>query len=97
MKILSIQYGDENDKINIDHLSIEQINEIKEILLNAAIELTIDITSINFPIEATHIEYILPENNVDRMGNEPSLEDYTMIIRKNNKKYDISFQIVIVN
>ena len=61
MKILAIKYGDENNKVNIDDLSIEEINEVKELLLNAAIELKIDITPIEFPIEATHIEYILPE------------------------------------
>tara|TARA_B110000259_G_C14008893_1_gene398886 strand:+ start:101 stop:535 length:435 start_codon:yes stop_codon:yes gene_type:complete len=97
MKILSIKYGDENKKVNIDDLSIENINEVKEILLNAAIELTINITPINFPIEASHIEYILPSHDIKNITNDYSLEDYKMILKKNNNKYNISFKIKLLN
>ena len=96
MKILSIKFGDENNKVNIDYLSLEQLKEIEEILLNAAIQFNIDISDIHFPIEATHIEYVLPEGGNNRKT-DFKLEDYTMIIRKNNKKYDINFEIIIMN
>ena len=97
MKILSIKYGDENKKVNIDDLSIENINEVKEILLNAAIELTINITPINFPIQSSHIEYILPSHDIKNITNDYSLEDYKMILKKNNNKYNIFFKIKLLN
>ena len=96
MKILSIKFGDENNKVNIDYLSLDQLKEIEEILLNAAIQFNIDISDIDFPIEATHIEYVLPESGNNRKT-DFKLEDYSMIIRKNNKKYNINFEIIIMN
>ena len=94
MKILSIKFGDENNKVNIDNLSMDAIKEVEEILLNAAIEFIIDISDIDFPSNTTHIEYVLPKNE---HNTNYKLEDYSMIIKKNNKKYEMNFKIIIMN
>ena len=94
MKILSIKFGDENNKVNIDNLSMDAIKEVEEILLNAAIEFIIDISDIDFPSNTTHIEYVLPKNEYNT---NYKLEDYSMIIKKNNKKYEMNFKIIIMN
>jgi|TARA_B100000900_G_scaffold415482_1_gene445534 hypothetical protein len=88
-KILAIKFGNLDGIVNIDQLSSSDFNSIKEILLNAAIDLQLNIEDIDFPNDIAHIEYAVDTNFV--------LRDYKMIIKKNNKKFIIDFDIIIVN
>lgn len=88
-KILSIKFGNLDGIVNIDQLSHSDFNSIKDILLNAAIDLQLNIEVIDFPNDIAHIEYAVDTNFV--------LRDYKMIIKKNNKKFIIDFDIIIVN
>ena len=88
-KILSIKFGNLDGIVNIDQLSHSDFNSIKDILLNAAIDLQLNIEVIDFPNDIAHIEYVVDTNFV--------LRDYKMIIKKNNKKFIIDFDIIIVN
>ena len=88
-KILAIKFGNLDGIVNIDQLSQSDFNSIKEILLNAAIDLQLNIEDIDFPNDIAHIEYAVDTNFV--------LRDYKMIIKKNNKKFIIDFDIIIVN
>ena len=88
-KILAIKFGNLDGIVNIDQLSHSDFNSIKDILLNAAIDLQLNIEVIDFPNDIAHIEYAVDTNFV--------LRDYKMIIKKNNKKFIIDFDIIIVN
>jgi len=88
-KILAIKFGNLDGIVNIDQLSSSDFNSIKEILLNAAIDLQLNIEDIDFPNDIAHIEYAVDTNFV--------LRDYKMIIKKNNKKFIIDFDIIIMN
>lgn len=88
-KILAIKFGNLDGIVNIDQLSSSDFNSIKEILLNAAIDLQLNIEDIDFSNDIAHIEYAVDTNFV--------LRDYKMIIKKNNKKFIIDFDIIIVN
>jgi len=88
-KILAIKFGNLDGIVNIDQLSQSDFNSIKEILLNAAIDLQLNIEDIDFPNDIAHIEYAVDTNFV--------LRDYKMIIKKNNKKFIIDFDIIIMN
>jgi hypothetical protein len=88
-KILAIKFGNLDGIVNIDQLSSSDFNSIKEILLNAAIDLQLNIEDIDFPNDIAHIKYAVDTNFV--------LRDYKMIIKKNNKKFIIDFDIIIVN
>ena len=88
-KMLAIKFGNLDGIVNIDQLSSSDFNSIKEILLNAAIDLQLNIEDIDFPNDIAHIEYAVDTNFV--------LRDYKMIIKKNNKKFIIDFDIIIVN
>lgn len=88
-KILAIKFGNLDGIVNIDQLSSSDFNSIKEILLNAAIDLQLNIEDIDFPNDIADIEYAVDTNFV--------LRDYKMIIKKNNKKFIIDFDIIIVN
>ena len=76
-KILAIKFGNLDGIVNIDQLSSSDFNSIKEILLNAAIDLQLNIEDIDFPNDIADIEYAVDTNFV--------LRDYKMIIKK--KKY----------
>jgi len=89
-KILSIKFGNLEDGIvDIDKLSHSNFNTIKEILINAAIDLQLNIEDIDFPSNIASIEYIINTNFV--------LRDYKMVIKKNNKKFIIDFDIIVIN
>ena len=51
MKGLSYLYGDENGKVDIEDLTLEQLENVKTKLSNAAIELTVDIVPLDDNIE----------------------------------------------
>ena len=90
-KVLALKYRPKvlKDLIGQDVITETIFNSIKEILLNAAIDLQLNIEDIDFPNDIAHIEYAVDTNFV--------LRDYKMIIKKNNKKFIIDFDIIIVN
>jgi len=88
-KIMSIKFGNLDGIVSINSLSLDNINTIKEILLNAAIDFNIETEDINYNYTKSNIEYIIDDNLV--------LRDYKMIIKNNNKKYTIDFDIIAVN
>jgi hypothetical protein len=88
-KILAIKFGDQDGVVNIDQLTHDDFNLIKDILLNASIDLQLNIESVDFPSNISNIEYII--------DTEKSLRDYKMVIKNNNKMYVIDFDIIIVN
>tara|TARA_B110000259_G_scaffold185151_1_gene233592 strand:+ start:235 stop:630 length:396 start_codon:yes stop_codon:yes gene_type:complete len=82
MKGLSYLYGNENGKIDIDDLSMEQIENIKSKLANAAIELLLDIEEIDDNVNDTEIIYDIPYNDLEKKVN---LEEYSLkLIKKKN-------------
>ena len=88
-KILAIKFGDQDGVVNIDQLTHDDFNLIKDILLNASIDLQLNVESVDFPSNISNIEYII--------DTEKSLRDYKMVIKNNNKMYVIDFDIIIVN
>ena len=86
-------YGDENQKVDIEQLSAEQLDNIKNKLSNAAIELIVDIkpviTNINTETH-TEIIYHIPTKNTEETS---KLEEYSLINKKENL-YDIRFKIM---
>lgn len=88
-KILAIKFGDQDGVVNIDQLTHDDFNLIKDILLNASIDLQLNIESVDFPSNISNIEYII--------DTEKNLRDYKMVIKNNNKMYVIDFDIIIVN
>jgi len=91
MKGLSYLYGNENGKVDIDDLSMEQIESVKSKLANAAIELLLDIEEIESSINDTEIIYDIPYNDLEKKVN---LEEYCLKLIKKNRKYTLRFKIM---
>ena len=78
MKGMAYLYGDENQKVDIEQLSAEQLDNIKNKLSNAAIELIVDIKPVITNIDTeTHTEiiYDIPPKNTEE---ESKLEEYSL-------------------
>ena len=91
MKGLSYLYGNENGKADIDDLSMEQIENIKSKLANAAIELLLDIEEIEDSVNDTEIIYDIPYDDLEKKVN---LEEYSLKLIKKNTKYTLRFKIM---
>ena len=94
MKGMSYLYGDENQKVDIEQLSAEQLDNIKNKLSNAAIELIVDIKPVITNIDTeTHTEiiYDIPPKNTEE---ESKLEEYSLKLIKRQNLYDIKFKIM---
>ena len=94
MKGMAYLYGDENQKIDIEQLSAEQLDNIKNKLSNAAIELIVDIKPVitNIDTEShTEIIYDIPPKNTEE---ESKLEEYSLKLIKKQNLYDIKFKIM---
>lgn len=94
MKGMSYLYGDENQKVDIEQLSAEQLDNIKNKLSNAAIELIVDIKPVITNIDTeTHTEiiYDIPPKNTEE---ESKLEEYSLKLIKKQNLYDIKFKIM---
>jgi hypothetical protein len=94
MKGMAYLYGDENNKVDIEQLSAEQLDNIKNKLYNAAIELIVDIKPIITNINTeTHTEiiYDIPPKNTEE---ETKLEEYSLKLIKKQNLYDIKFKIM---
>ena len=91
MKGLSYLYGNENGKVDIDDLSMEQIESVKSKLANAAIELLLDIEEIEDSVNDTEIIYDIPYNDLEKKVN---LEEYSLKLIKKNTKYTLRFKIM---
>lgn len=94
MKGMAYLYGDENQKIDIEQLSAEQLDNIKNKLSNAAIELIVDIKPVITNIDTeTHTEiiYDIPPKNTEE---ESKLEEYSLKLIKRQNLYDIKFKIM---
>jgi len=94
MKGMAFLYGDENEKVDIELLSIEQLDNIKTKLSNAAIELNVDIKPVLTNIENdknTEIIYNIPQNDLEI---NYKLEDYSLKLIKKNMLYIITFKIM---
>ena len=94
MKGISYLYGDENQKVDIEQLSAEQLDNIKNKLSNAAIELIVDIKPVitNIDTEShTEIIYDIPPKNTEE---ESKLEEYSLKLIKKQNLYDIRFKIM---
>ena len=94
MKGMAYLYGDENQKVDIEQLSAEQLDNIKNKLSNAAIELIVDIKPVitNIDTEShTEIIYDIPPKNTEE---ESKLEEYSLKLIKRQNLYDIRFKIM---
>ena len=100
MKGMSFLYGDENQKVDIEYLSLEQLENIKTKLANAAIELNVDITPVETNLdnnqtaeteESTQIIYGIPFDDLSRNS---KLEEYSLKLIKKNNLYVIRFKIM---
>jgi len=91
MKGLSYLYGNGNGKIDIDDLSMEQIENVKSKLGNEAIELILDIDEIEKGAKDTEIIYDIPYNDLEK---KVKLEEYSLKIIKRKTKYTLRFKIM---
>lgn len=100
MKGMSFLYGDENEKVDIEYLSLDQLENIKTKLANAAIELNVDITPVDTNLdnnqtteteESTQIIYGIPFDDLSRNS---KLEEYSLKLIKKNNLYVIRFKIM---
>ena len=94
MKGMAYLYGDENEKVDIEKLSLEQLDNIKTKLSNAAIELIVDITPVKTNIDTnnhTEIIYDIPYKDLEK---NCSLEEYSLKLIKKENLYDIRFKIM---
>ena len=91
MKGLSYLYGGGNGKVDIDDLSMEQIENVKSKLGNAAIELLLDIDEIEKGVNDTEIIYDIPYNDLEK---KVKLEEYSLKIIKKNIRYTLRFKIM---
>ena len=94
MKGFAYLYGDENQKVDIEELSIEQLDNIKNKLSNAAIELIIDISPVKTNIDTnnhTEIIYDIPYKDIEK---KCKLEEYSLKLIKKENLYDIRFKIM---
>jgi len=94
-KIFSIKYGNDKGVVNIDKLSQEEIKIIQDYLLNAAINMELNITEVDYNEDYTNIIYNIPKDDLENENIE--LEEYSVSIKKNNKQYDIKYKIVVMN
>lgn len=93
-KILSIKYGNNTGAVNIDELSQEEIKEVQDYLLNAAIEMKFNITDVDYNEEYSNITYNIPDNDLENKNIE--LNEYSLSIKKKNKEYKINYDIIIL-
>lgn len=91
MKGLSYLYGNGDGKVDIDDLSMEQIENVKSKLGNAAIELILDIEDIENGVKDTEIIYDIPYNDLEK---KVKLEEYSLKIIKRETKYTLRFKIM---
>ena len=94
MKGLSYLYGDENGKVDIEDLTLEQLENVKTKLSNAAIELTVDIVPLDDNIETsenTEIIYDIPYKDLERKS---KLEEYSLNLIKKKNIFNIKFKIM---
>ncbi len=94
-KILSIKYGNERGVVNIDELSQEEIKLVQSYLLNAAIEMELDITEVDYNEEYSSIIYNIPKDDLQNSNIE--LDEYSVSIKKRNREYKIKYRIVVMN
>lgn len=94
-KILSIKYGNDKGVVNIDKLSQEEIKLVQDYLLNAAIHMELYITDVDYNEEYTSIIYNIPKDDLENENIE--LYQYSVSIKKNNKQYNIKYNIVVMN
>lgn len=94
-KILSIKYGNERGVVNIDKLSQEEIKLVQSYLLNAAIEMELDITEVDYNEEYSSIIYNIPKDDLQNSNIE--LDEYSVSIKKRNREYKIKYRIVVMN
>jgi|TARA_B110000259_G_scaffold164876_1_gene191267 hypothetical protein len=91
MKGLAYLYGDGNGKVDIEELSMDQIDNIKTKLANAAIELLLDIEETDDMINDTEIIYDIPYNDLEK---KLKLEEYSLKLIKKKSKYTLRFKIM---
>tara|TARA_B110000261_G_C13029995_1_gene335888 strand:+ start:599 stop:1030 length:432 start_codon:yes stop_codon:yes gene_type:complete len=91
MKGLAYLYGDGNGKVDIEELSMDQIDNIKTKLANAAIELLLDIEETDDIINDTEIIYDIPYNDLEK---KLKLEEYSLKLIKKKSKYTLRFKIM---
>tara|TARA_B110000093_G_C12843095_1_gene356094 strand:- start:27 stop:458 length:432 start_codon:yes stop_codon:yes gene_type:complete len=91
MKGLAYLYGDGNGKVDIEELSMDQIENIKTKLANAAIELLLDIEETDDMINDTEIIYDIPYNDLEK---KLKLEEYSLKLIKKKSKYTLRFKIM---
>lgn len=94
-KILSIKYGNERGVVNIDELSQEEIKLVQSYLLNAAIEMELDIAEVDYNEEYSSIIYNIPKDDLQNSNIE--LDEYSVSIKKKNREYKIKYRIVVMN
>ena len=94
-KILSIKYGNERGVVNIDELSQEEIKLVQSYLLNAAIEMELDIAEVDYNEEYSSIIYNIPKDDLQNSNIE--LDEYSVSIKKRNREYKIKYRIVVMN
>ena len=93
-KMLAIKYGDNTGKVNIDHLTLEEIGLVKEKLIKSSIDFNIDIIDIDYNKDIVDIIYVIPKND---LNDNVDLDKYYMYIKKKNKQYTINFKIIYYN
>ena len=91
MKGLAYLYGNEDGKVDIEDLTFEELQNIKNKLRNAAIELMIDIEPISIDTLYTEIIYNIPYKDIEK---ESKLEEYSLKLIKKKNLYNIRFKIM---
>mgnify|MGYP006154156733 FL=1 len=91
MKGLAYLYGNEDGKVDIEDLTFEELQNIKNKLRNAAIELMIDIEPISIDTLDTEIIYNIPYKDIEK---ESKLEEYSLKLIKKKNLYNIRFKIM---
>ena len=94
-KMLSIKYGNNTGKINIEDLDLDQINFIKDKLIKSCIQFNLNIEYSEYNNgEIADIIYVIPDDDIK---NNIDLDKYIMIIKKKNKQYNINFELIYYN
>ena len=94
-KMLSIKYGNNTGKVNIEDLDLEEIKFIKDKLIKSSIGFNLNIGNTDYNEgEIAQITYFIPENDII---NNVNLDKYFMIIKKKNKQYNINFELLYYN
>ena len=94
MKGLSYLYGDENGKVDIEDLTLEQLENVKTKLSNAAIELTVDIVPLDDNIETGENTEIIYDISYKDLERKSKLEEYSLNLIKKKNLYNIKFKIM---